>query len=200
MTRNWFERYRKIRKLQTPKSKALFLVGPSMCCWKIGEPSLPLLGRGNWGTVFHASSFKAWRNMVGDGGVGGECWLLRRSWWSLIGQGTNCPGQWCHCNISSVNGLENMYDISFLIAIINLIEEQMIEVAKAAAQPRHTWNPVLAFFFPFFGVSFCYRPSRQQLRRVENIKALRWHQSAIVFPGDGHCPGGVARSLNFKEF
>ena len=31
-----------------------------------------------------------------------------------------------------------MYDISFLIAIINLIEEQMIEVAKAAAQPRHT--------------------------------------------------------------
>ena len=29
-----------------------------------------------------------------------------------------------------------MYDISFLIAIINLIEEQMIEVAKA--QPRHT--------------------------------------------------------------
>ena len=131
-----------------------------------------------------------------------RCWreMLRRSWWSLIGQGTNCPGQWCHCNISSGNGLENMYDISFLIAIINLIEEQMIEVAKAAAQPRHTWNPVLAFFFPFFGVSFCYRPSRQQLRRVENIKALGWHQSAIVFPGDGHCPGGVARSLNFKEF
>ena len=56
-------------------------------------------------------------------------------------------GQWCHCNISSGNGLENMYDISFLIAIINLIEEQMIEVAKAAAQPRHTWNLVSVFFF-----------------------------------------------------
>ena len=193
MTRNWFERYRNICKLQT--HKALFLDGPSMCSWKICEPSLPLLGRGNWGAVFDASSysFKAWRNMVGDGGVGGKCWGEAGGAWLD-------KGQWCHCNISSGNGLENMYDISFLIAIINLIEEQMIEVAKAAAQPRHTWNPVLAFFFPFFGVSFCYRPSRQQLRRVENIKALRWHQSAIVFPGDGHCPGGVARSLNFKEF
>ena len=163
MTRNWFERYRKIRKLQTPKSKALFLVGPSMCCWKIGEPSLPLLGRGNRGTVFHASSssssFKAWRNMVGDGGDGGE-----GGGWGCRGEAGGAwldKGQWCHCNIFNGKDLENVYDVSFLIAIINLIEEQMIEVAKASAQPHHTWNLVSVFFSSHislstsFWVSFC---------------------------------------------
>ena len=47
-------------------------------------------------------------------------------------------GQWCHCNIFNGNDLEDECDVSFLIGIINLIEEQMIEVAKASAQPHHT--------------------------------------------------------------
>ena len=76
--------------------------------------------------------------MVGDGGDGGE-----GGGWGCRGEAGGAwldIGQWCHCNIFNGKDLENEYDVSFLI--INLIEEQMIEVAKASAQPRHTWNLV----------------------------------------------------------